>query len=329
MVDLDGALYACTFESRRLRVRLFRFEGGRFRPVWREPRDIEVGDLSAEDLVVLGVRGGVEIWRDDADRVERVARMVGGRTVPALAALAPRPAGDLVFSSGDMLGFKDDRGVSGQFITVADLASQRSWRVRARHVFAAGERVLAVAVGDPHRTPVRHGLHVFDGVRKSFLETDGPVLEAGGCSARIVLSVFTGDDAGLREVSENADGRLEVHCIAAPEGYKALSPDGGTYTVRGFEEALTVATVPRADMRCGARPGVFGRAGSARAGRLGKIRDIAHRYRAERDSGSSSRRPGGIRGTGTASVRAPAVVQRARCGLGWRQLPRVSDARPA
>ena len=57
----DGVRYACWFENESFRVQAYRFEAETFKPAG-QPCVVNVHSLHGEDLVVLGIPGGVELW---------------------------------------------------------------------------------------------------------------------------------------------------------------------------------------------------------------------------------------------------------------------------
>lgn len=240
----DGVMYACWFENESFRVQAYRLEAEAFKPAG-QPCVVNVHSLHGEDLVVLGIPGGVELWLDTAEQCQRIWTISNGGARRNPATVDPRPRGELLFSSGTVAGFVEDLGVQGTFLNVVDMASSATWRVRAAFAFAALGRVLAISSNDPTDEDGLHGLHVFANGQATFLESDGPVIEAGGDSTRVVMSVFTGSDTQLREITEDGVGDLVVHHVDTLSGYKALSLDGSLYTVRGFTDTLTVASVPR------------------------------------------------------------------------------------
>ncbi|WP_166984910.1 hypothetical protein [Canibacter zhoujuaniae] len=239
----DARICACWFDGGCFRVQEYRFEAEAFHPDG-EPCIVDIQDLDSDDLIVLGVDGGVELWLDTAKLCQRIWTVSNGSGKKEIATVASRPDGELLFSSGKMVTFAEDLGVRGSYLNVVDLVTQMTWRVRSTYSFAALGRVFSITDSDPTVDNHQHGLYVFAEGKKSFLETDGPVIEAGGNSNRAVLSVFTGKDTKLRGITEGENGRLSVHHIDAPEGYKALSPDGELYIVRGFKDALTIAPTP-------------------------------------------------------------------------------------
>lgn len=239
----DGVIYACWFERDSFRVQAYQFKTEAFNPTG-QPCVVNVRGLHSEDLVVLGVPGGVELWLDTAERCQRIWTISNGCARRAPASVVQRPKGDLLFSSGKIVGFAEDLGVKGTFLNIVDVVSQAMWTVRSAFAFTALGRVLAISISNPTDDDTLHGLHVFADGQATFLETDGPVLEAGGDSTRVVMSVFTGSDAQLREITQDDIGGLAVRHLDALDGYKALSLNGSLYTARGFTDTLTVAFTP-------------------------------------------------------------------------------------
>ena len=105
----DGVRYACWFENESFRVQAYRFEAETFKPAG-QPCVVNVHSLHGEDLVVLGIPGGVELWLDTAEQCQRIWTISNGGARRNPATVDPRPRGELLFSSGTVAGFVEDLG---------------------------------------------------------------------------------------------------------------------------------------------------------------------------------------------------------------------------
>lgn len=241
LVGPDGVIYACKFGDTELIVKTYRYERETFR-LDQEFRTRVILGLDPENLVILGVPNGIELWLDSSDSCLKLWSVVEGSVCDSSIFLVERPHGNLVFSSGQILGFTEDCGVRGMRMHLVDLATRRSWHISSSFAFTALDRVFAVSYFNPASDEARHGLHVFKDGDASFLELDGPVLEVGGNPRFASVTIFDGTDAQLYSVTENSNGTLVATSVAAHPGYKSLSPDGRAYAVRGFTDVLTVVS---------------------------------------------------------------------------------------
>lgn len=235
----NGGFYACWFGTENFQVQEYSYRNKKFIPMGKL-NSLSISGLQPNSLVVLGVPGGIELWLDDGEQCRKLATVIHDTVLGSSIIVQTRPRGELIFSSGQVLGFIEDLGVRGTFLNLLDLQTEKVQRVRSAYAFSALNRVFAIASSDPSDSEKLHGLYVFAGGETSFIETDGPVMEAGGDLYRVVMSVFTGNDAELRII--DSEDMVAVS-LDSPAGYKAISPDGGLYAVRGFSNELIVESV--------------------------------------------------------------------------------------
>ncbi|MDT3767184.1 hypothetical protein QS713_03770 [Gleimia hominis] len=242
LLGQDGIIYACTFDRNQLEVQTYRQGDGALEST-RQSCTVDISGLICDHLVVLSLPEGLELWLDSPGQCKRICTISNGIAKKNPVVVKQRPRGKLHFSSGDIVAFAEDNGVDGRFLNIVDLCSQRIWNIRSDFVFAALRRVFAFSSSVPISDDKPYGLYVFSCHGDiSFLKTDGPVLDAGGNATRVVVSVFTGTDAHLRDVTETVAGNLEVRHVESLSGYKSLSLDGSVYAVRGFSDVLTITS---------------------------------------------------------------------------------------
>lgn len=239
----SGKVYTCWFDDEFIKVREHQFEGEQFVPA-RDSHTVAIGNVPSDELVVLGLQDGLEIWRDSPGVCQRICIIAHGMVKSVPSVICPRPVGKLEFSSGRIVAFTEDLGVRGRLVRLVDLDTNECWQVSSSYVFAAADRILAISTRDPAEDPSTNGLFVFGNGEPTFVDLPGPIIEAGGDATRAVVSIFTGGDAQLYEVTENMDGGLEVHILNGPNGYTALSPDGSLCANRGFSEAVIFRRTP-------------------------------------------------------------------------------------
>lgn len=240
LLGSNGAIYACQFNDQELNVEQFEYDGELFTSSglsWI----VDISYFACDELVILSVPEGIELWFDNRTICRRICSIKGGVMTEEQASVSMRPLGELSFSSGKMVGFADDQGVSGKLLNLVDLESQQIWHIRAEFALTALGRVFAPVKVDPTNINDNYGLYVFSQEQRNFLKVPGPILEAAGNSNRVVLSVFVNGDAQLFEVVEAETGDLTLRCFQSHSGYKVISLDGSVCVTRGFSNEIKIS----------------------------------------------------------------------------------------
>ena len=242
-----GFLYALWFEPDRVRIRTLWCDCDRFGELLSE-RFVTTAFGDSADIVAVASAGGVDLWLDSGSSSELRWSITPVEVLECFLVVLDRPDGTLAFSSFPFVGYLDDRGVAGSYLTFVNTETSSRSTHRADFAFSALGRVLIPASVDPADRGSDHGIHILDGPSSAFLPTPGPVIDGGGSDCTGAIAVLTGADVVIVRLSLDERQGIACEFLSAAAGYnKSISPDGRLVSCRGFDDRVTVSAVSSLD----------------------------------------------------------------------------------